>query len=149
MSPRLQLAVAITAAAGAFAIAILTFTGATWPAAPGDEARAHLAFANAFAAMAFFGNALLLGGAFIAGAARSNTLAALYTTLIASLFLLGFLGASVQLTLGMDTWFEESPRMGPGTVVFVRILTLIGFFGLLVSPIFRAVPAVRKLMKAR
>ncbi|MCQ8185353.1 hypothetical protein [Parvularcula maris] len=148
MGEALRPLIGIAAASGALAIAVLSFTGAIWPYAPDDEGRAYLAFANAFAAITFFSCVLILISAVVAAAHRHRWRMQLFVALSAIVFLVGFVGTSFQLVEAMNTWFEQAPRMGPGSVTTVRLLSLCGVDAIFLGLAFGIVELVRRLRNA-
>ena len=143
MKDSLQLLLLTTAAAGAFAIAVLTLTGALWPSAP-DDGRAHLAFAIAASGMGFLSMLFILAGRLIADPAEGSRLIALLNGLAAVLFLVTYGTTSVQINLALNTWFEVEPRMGSGMLTVIRIFVFSSFGGLLMGVAYRVRKIVRR-----
>lgn len=131
MFGRLQSTLALVVASGTLVASVLAFTGALWPYAPSDVARAHLAFANAASVGALIGVALCLLGAIIVSAARPerSRLDILSPILAGAIFLLGFVFVVVHISAAMNTWFSEPPTMDPATILAFRLM-VIGGLGL-------------------
>ena len=134
MDGPVRLSFLIVIASGAMAIAILSFTGAVWPYAPSDAARAPLAFANAATLVTFLSLLMIFaGGALVSAAASRAWHGALTNSLAALFFLIGLVVAGIQVSDGMNAWFETTPRMPDAMIVTVRTGILIGFAWLVLS----------------
>lgn len=138
-------------AAGAAVVAILSFTGAVWPYAPDDAARAHLAFANACAFVTFISTGFLLcaisllprGGWLSHGTGIVNAMSLI-------VFLIGIVIASIQVTMAMNAWFPQPPRMSAELASTLRVLFLSCFLILIGVIVLRlGMAIVGRLRKRR
>ncbi|HIG22214.1 hypothetical protein [Henriciella sp.] len=145
MDGPVKLSFAIIVATGAFAIAILSFSGSVWPYADVGNARAHLAFANAASFVTFICCLLIFAGGAIAAGRGPAWHARVTNALSGLIFLVGLLTAGIQVTEAMNEWFEASPRM-PG---FMISMTRIGMLIALVWLLGSAILAARYALKGR
>lgn len=145
MDGPVKLSFLIVVATGAFAIAILSFSGSVWPYADVGDARAHLAFANAASFVTFVCCLLVFAGGAIAAARAPAWHARASNMLSGGIFLTGLFLAGIQVTEAMNAWFEEAPRM-PG---FMISMTRIGILLALVWLLGSAILAARYALKAR
>ena len=127
----------IVIATGAFAIAILSFTGAVWPYAEPEGAREHLAFANAATFVTFLCALLVFaGGALVSMTSTGGWHGNLTSALSSLVFLVGLVTAGIQVTEAMNAWFVEPARMSDGMIALLRsgmmvaIVWLAGSLGL-------------------
>ena len=104
-------------ATGAFAIAILSFTGSVWPYADMPGAREHLAFANAATFVTFVSTLVVFAsGAVLSTVSKRRWHSNVSNTLAGLLFLVGLIAGGIQITEAMNAWFDASPRM-PGSMI--------------------------------
>lgn len=136
-------------AAGAFAVALLTFVGAVWPSAPGDEARAPLAFAVGIAGVGFLAEVMLLAAGFLStGLKRSGFFLRVTNGLAAAVFLVTFVVAGIELNVAMNAWFETPPRMSASAIFFVRFCVLGSLLWLVISAAMVGAGLLRRLVKS-
>ncbi|MEM9233828.1 MAG: hypothetical protein AAGA69_06265 [Pseudomonadota bacterium] len=135
----------LTLAAGAFGMALLTYTGSVWAESPQDSGRAALAFACAIAGITFLVEALLLASVFIVGAMRPAPVhAGVATVLGAMAFLVGFVAASLLISESMVTWFDEIPIMPQGLIILIRIFLIAATAWLILSMLWSALRLFRR-----
>ena len=132
-------------ATGAFAIAILSFTGALWPYAEPDGAREHLAYANAVTFLTFLFELLVFaGGALVASVSNKDWHAGATNALSSLIFLVGLITAGLEVTQAMSAWFDGPRRMDDGMIIMLRTGFLTAFVWLAVSLGFAGWLALRK-----
>lgn len=133
MDGPVKLSFVIIVATGAFAIAILSFTGSVWPYADVGDARAHLAFANAASFVTFVCCLLVFAGGAIAAGRGPSWHARATNALSGLIFLVGLFTAGIQVTEAMNAWFEATPRMPGFMISMTRAGMLLALLWLLVS----------------
>ena len=151
MNPRLHTTLALMVAAGTVAVSVLALTGALWPYAPVNEARAHIAFANSAAIVAVLGVGLCLAAGLAICSARpaGSRLDFLPPLTAALIFMAGFLVVILHVSEALNTWFSETPMMDPVTIATVRLMMLAGLGTALIALIFFVVVKVRAILGRR